>query len=194
MADSKIMSRHQPPTTGIPNPSLQDICMGFFTVGVNGFGGVMPFARRMLVEQRQWLSEEEFIDALSMCQFVPGPNIVNMAVTVGARFQGMLGSLVGVVGLMVAPMVIVIVAYNLLVQVADNPIAVGAMRGMSAAAAGLVVALALKVGMPMLRNRDWRSLIFAIAASAAVGIFRLPLLPTLAVLAPLSVALQWRRR
>jgi chromate transporter len=188
------ISGRQPPTTGAPTPSLREVFLGFFFIGVNGFGGVMPFARRMLVEQRRWMSEEEFIDALSMCQFVPGPNIVNMAVITGARFQGKLGSLAGMLGLMIAPMVIVIGAYTLLLQVADNPIAIGAIRGMSAVAAGLVVALALKVGMPMLRQRDWRSLIFALAAAAAVGVFRLPLLPTLAVLAPLSIATQWMRR
>ena len=174
-------------------PALRDIFLGFFSIGINGFGGVMPFARRMLVEQRHWLSEEEFIDALSMCQFVPGPNIVNMAVIIGARFQGKLGSLAGVLGLMIAPMIIVIAAYTLLVQVADNPIAIGAIRGMSAAASGLVVALALKVGMPMLRRKDVSSLIFTVAAAVAVGIFRLPLLPTLAVLVPISIVTQWRR-
>ena len=181
----------QPPTTGIPTPSVREIFMGFFYIGINGFGGVMPFARMMLVEQRQWLSADEFLDALSMCQFVPGPNIVNLAVAVGSRFQGPLGSLAGVAGIMAAPMVIVIGAYTLLMQMAESPVVIGALRGMSAVAAGLVVALGVKLALPLLRKKDWLSLGFTVASVGAVGGLALPLLPTLAVLIPAAIAAQW---
>ena len=181
----------QPPTTGIAMPSVHEIFLGFFSIGINGFGGVMPFARLMLVEQRRWLSADEFLDALSMCQFVPGPNVVNLAVAVGARFQGPLGSLAGVAGIMAAPMVIVIGAYTLLMQVSEAPVVIGALRGMSAVAAGLVVALGVKLALPVLRKKDWISLAFTLASVGAVGGLRLPLLPALAVLIPAAIAAHW---
>jgi len=165
----------QPPTTGIAMPSVHEIFLGFFSIGINGFGGVMPFARLMLVEQRRWLSADEFLDALSMCQFVPGP----------------LGSLAGVAGIMAAPMVIVIGAYTLLMQVSEAPVVIGALRGMSAVAAGLVVALGVKLALPVLRKKDWISLGFTLASVGAVGGLRLPLLPALAVLIPAAIAAHW---
>lgn len=175
-------------------PRLRDLFWGFFVVGINGFGGVMPFARRMIVEQRRWLSPEEFVDALAMCQFVPGPNIVNLGMALGGRFRGPLGALACVVGILSAPMAIVLLAYALLVQVAEAPVMVGALRGMSAAAAGLVVALAVKVATPFVRNRDALGLAMAALAAIAVGVLRTPLLPTLALCAPLAVALEMLRR
>ena len=158
------MAERIAPSTGIAMPSVREIFMGFFSIGINGFGGVMPFARMMLVEQRHWLSADEFLDALSMCQFVPGPNIVNLAVAVGGRFQGPLGSLAGMAGIMAAPMVIVIAAYTLLMQMAESPVVIGALRGMSAVAAGLVVALGVKLATPLLRKKDWLSLGFTLAS------------------------------
>jgi chromate transporter len=188
------MAERIPPVTGVAMPRSWDLFWGFFSIGINGFGGVMPWARRMLVEQRRWLTPEEFVDALAMCQFVPGPNVVNLAVALGGRFRGPFGALAGMLGILAAPMAIVIGAYMVLVQVAEAPVAIGAIRGMSAAASGLIVALAVKVGTPLAKKRDWLGLAIAAAAALAVGILRLPLLPALAVLAPLSIALHWRRR
>lgn len=175
-------------------PSLGSLFQGFFWVGVNGFGGVMPWARRMVVEQKRWLSEEEFIDQLSMCQFIPGPNIVNFCVALGGRFHGPMGSLACVAGILLAPMAIAITAFTLLAQVADNPVVIGAIHGMSAAAAGLVVTLAVKVGTPLAKRRDLWGMAMAAAAVASVALLHLPLIATLAVLAPLAVAGERVRR
>lgn len=173
--------------TGRPAPSVGEIFRGFFSIGVTGFGGVLPWARRMVVDQRRWLTSDEFVDALAMCQFIPGPNIVNLSVALGSRFQGPAGALAGVVGIMAAPMVIIIVAYLLLEHVADDPVVIGAVHGMSAAAAGLIVAMAVKIAMPMLRRRDVWGTIIALVAIGAVAVLRLPLVATLLVLAPVAV-------
>ncbi|MEY4592333.1 MAG: chromate transporter subunit, partial [Pseudomonadota bacterium] len=90
--------------TDIPKAQTQIVgvwalFLGFSTVGLSGFGGVLPFARRMLVERRQWLSGEEFNSLMGMCQFLPGPNVVNLAVCVGRRFAGVSGAISGVLGL-----------------------------------------------------------------------------------------------
>ncbi len=63
--------------------STLQLFLGFLKIGLSGFGGVMPFARRMLVEEQRWLTEVEFLDVLSLSQFLPGPNVVNVSIIVG---------------------------------------------------------------------------------------------------------------
>src|SRR5579863_2491216 len=94
-----------------PGPGA--LFMAFLGVGLSGFGGVLPFARRMLVEKRAWLSGEAFNETLALCQTLPGPNIVNVSVVVGARFAGPAGALAAVTGLMAAPVAIVLVLASL---------------------------------------------------------------------------------
>ena len=89
-------------------PDLRALFFGFSSVGLSGFGGVLPFARRMLVEQRGWLSAEEFNAQLGLCQFLPGPNVINLAVVVGKRYCGLAGAIVAPLGLLAGPLVIVL--------------------------------------------------------------------------------------
>jgi hypothetical protein len=84
-------------------PTLLGLFLGFFSVGMYGFGGVLPWARRMVVEQRRWMAATEFTDILGLCQFLPGGNIMNVTIALGARFHGAAGSVVAFVGLMAAP-------------------------------------------------------------------------------------------
>ena len=170
-------------------PGLAQLFAGFFVVGISGFGGVMPWARRMVVEQRRWLSEDEFVDALSMCQLVPGPNIVNFAVGLGGRFHGVPGAVACVTGLLAAPMVLVVGASLLLERFGDRPAVSGALHGMAAVAVALVVTMGVKVAGPLWRRRDWPGMAMAAVAFAAIAMLRLPLLPSLLALAPVSVML-----
>jgi chromate transporter len=188
------LNPHRAPITGAAAPGIIDLARGFFTIGICGFGGVMPWARRVTVEGRHWLTEEEFLDALAMCQFVPGPNIVNFAVALGSRFQGIAGALAAVVGLIAAPMVLVICISIAIEQVVDHPVVVGALHGMASVAAALVVGMAVKVALPLARRRDWLAIGMATLAFTSVAVLRMPLLPTLLVLSPIGVALNmWRR-
>jgi len=174
-------------------PSVAELFIRFTQVGASGFGGVMPWARRMLVEERRWLSDEEFSEALSLCQVLPGPNIVNMAVHVGTRFRGARGAIAASFGLMCAPFAIILVLGALFTQYGDLPAISAAFRGISAAAAGLVVAMGLK----MASSRRLRSAmaIFAVAAFVGVALLRIPLGAFLLVAAPASVAAAaWRSR
>ena len=165
---------------------------GFLQVGVSGFGGVLPFARRMLVEQRAWLTEQEFTEVLSLSQFLPGPNIVNAAVIIGRRFQGPTGSVVASLGLMLMPLVIVLVLAAIFAEFAEVEAVRGACRGISAAASGLVLSMALRMAQPI-RGTPWQVGIGAIVF-VAIGLARLPMLWVLAALAPLSLGIAWRRR
>lgn len=178
---------------GAGAPGAAELFLRFTQVGVVGFGGVMPWARRMLVEERRWLSAEEFTDALSLCQLLPGPNIVNMAVCVGTRFRGARGALAALMGLMSAPFAIVLALGALFTQYGQLAPVASAFRGISAAAAGLVVAMGIK----MAASRRLRSAMaaFTLATFVAIAIVRLPLGVFLLVAAPASVAAAvWRRR
>jgi chromate transporter len=172
--------------------SLATLFFGFLKVGVSGFGGVMPFARHMIVDERRWLSESEFLDVLSLAQFLPGPNIVNVSVIIGRRFQGPAGSLAATTGLMLLPLVIVLALAAIYAQLAQFDAVRNALVGMSAAASGLVVATALKLARPI-RNSAWQIVIGAIVF-AAIGLLRLPLGWVLLVMVPVSLGLAWRMR
>jgi len=173
-------------------PSLGELFAGFMQTSLSGFGGVLPWARRMLVEKRRWLTPEEFTDVLGLCQFLPGPNIVNVSVAVGARFHGARGALVAFAGLMSAPFVLVLALGALYTQYGHMPAVEALLRGISAAAAGLLVAM----GLRMASSRQLRSLLalFAVITFVGIAVLRLPLIAVLLGVAPLSVAAAWWRR
>jgi chromate transporter len=175
------------------SPSSGALFLAFLVVGLSGFGGVLPFARRMLVERRGWLTEADFNETLALCQSLPGPNIVNMSVVVGSRFAGPWGALACTTGLVVAPVALVLVLATLWGRFA----AVGHVRagvgGLAAAAAGLAGATTLKMARPILGKAPLYAGPFIAAAFVAVGLLRLPLLWVALTLAPLSVFMAWRR-
>ncbi len=175
-----------------PTPGVTALFSGFFGIGMLGFGGVLPWARRMMVDQRRWLSPTEFNDLLALCQFLPGPNIVNMAVALGDRYRGMAGSAACVTGLLAAPMAIVILLGGVYSRYGHLPIVAHGFAGLAAAASGLVVAMAVKIAMPL--RGDWLAIAVAAVAFLAIAILRWPLLATMLVLAPASILLRWRFR
>jgi chromate transporter len=175
-----------------PAPTLFDLFAGFFLVGVFGFGGVLPWARRMIVEQRKWLTAAEFTEMLGLCGFLPGGNIMNVTIALGSRFHGIPGALSCFLGLMTAPVAIVIglgAAYD---QYAGLPPVRRAFVALSAAAAALLLATAWKIVSPL----RGRKLAIAVAACTflAVAVLRLPLLAVMPVLAIGSTLLLWRYR
>lgn len=185
MPDATPRSLHQ-----LTVPGLASLFGGFFGIGIVGFGGVLPWARRMVVEKRGWLTSVEFNDLLALCQFLPGPNIVNMCVAVGGRYRGALGSVACVAGLLAAPMAIVVGLGGVYGRYGHYTTVAHAFGGLAAAASGLVVAMAIKIAAP-LRGR-WVACSTAGVAFVAIALFRLPLLPTMLTLAPLSVLLNRR--
>jgi chromate transporter len=177
-----------------PDPSIGPLQLFrlFSRVAVSGFGGTLPFAYRELVERQRWLSEREFIEALSLGQLLPGPNICNVAVMVGYRFAGYRGVGSALAGLVAAPFVFMIVLGILYEHFGGVVIAQRALAGMSAVAAGLVLATGLKMAMAL--PRHWRPWLFVGLAFAGVGLLRLPLLGVLAVLAPVGLLAAARER
>jgi chromate transporter len=166
-------------------PSLPALFLGFLSVGMFGFGGVLPWARRMVVEQKRWITATEFTDMLGLCQFLPGGNIMNLSVAVGLRFRGWRGALAAIVGLVAAPCAIVVGLAILYDRFFQDPIVAKVFAGLGAAAAGLLIAVSIKLAAP-LRTRP-SAAVMALVCFAAVAVFRFPLLPTMLVLAPASV-------
>ncbi|WP_206239959.1 chromate transporter [Novosphingobium terrae] len=167
-------------------PSLQTLFFSFLKIGLMGFGGVAAIARHVLVVERRWVNDEEYGRLLGLCQALPGANTVNAAVMLGDRYRGPLGALICVIGIMAAPLTILVAAATAYDRVANHPLAQLALTGAAVSAAGLILGTSAKL---LVRARPspmaWAC---AIAALVAVAGFHKGLLPTLACLAPLSLA------
>jgi chromate transporter len=175
------------------SPSLFELFLAFAACSLSGFGGVLPWARRMVVERKRWMTADQFNEAFSLSQFLPGPNIVNFSVVFGSRFGGVTGAAVALVGLMGPPVVIVTIL-GIVYAHAGNDAALGRiLAGISAAAAGLLIAMVVKMSMPVFRRGlHWAPLV-GILAFVGVGPLHLPLQWVLLVLAPISIAIAWVR-
>ena len=173
--------------------SKQELFLGFLKIGLLGFGGVAPWARHVIIEERRWLSEKEFAAILGIGQILPGPNTMNAAVIIGDRFQGIPGVLLCLLGQMAMPLAIVTSLAAVYAHFAAVAEVRAALVGAAAGAAGLVMGTALK----MARNIKPTPLALLVAAMAclAIGVLAWPLVPVVSVLVPLSVAAAaWERR
>jgi chromate transporter len=171
-------------------PGTSDIFRGFLVLGLTGFGGVLPLARHMIVEERRWLTAAEFTELLGLCQFLPGGNIINLSVAIGLRFRGVPGALAAIVGLIAAPTAIVLALGVIYARYRTEPHVVHMFAGLAAAAAGLLVSMAVKLATPL-----WRKpLGIAIAAIVfgAIAVLHLPLVPTMLLMAPVSILVTWK--
>lgn len=168
--------------------------VAFTRLALQGFGGVLPVAQRELVEREGWLTREQFVETLSVGQVLPGPNIVNMALIIGDRFFGWRGIVAALGGLLLAPMAVVLALAVLYGQFAGVPAVAGALRGMGAVAAGLVIATGLKLAPTLKASPLGRPLCAAFAAATllAVGVLRWPLAWVVLGLGGLGMALAWR--
>jgi chromate transporter len=174
-----------------PSPGVASLFFSFLRISVMGFGGVMPLARWMLVEKRGWLTPQEFNEAVALCQFLPGGNVVNLAVVIGNRFCGIAGAVVSVIGMMIAPCCIVLALAALYSRYGAVAGVTETLHGVSAAGAGLVAGMAFKMALAM--KGEWAALGAALVVFVAVGIFRVPLLTAVVILSPLTIAYAWRR-
>ena len=175
-----------------PTPSLTELFTGFFTIGMFGFGGVLPWARRLVVEQRRWMTASEFTDLLGLCQFLPGGNIMNLTVALGARFHGIPGAAAAFLGLMTAPVAIVIGLGAVYQRYAGLPVVRHGFAALAAAAAALVLSTALRIAAPL--RASPLEVGIAVVTFCAIAVLRLPLPLALPVLAALSTPVLWRSR
>ncbi len=165
---------------------LAALFVGFLTASLCAFGGGLVWVRRMVVERRRWLNDAEFADVLSLCQFMPGPNGPSMAVCVGARLRGGPGAIAGLAGFIAIPAVLGTAVGAFYLQHAEIGVLQDILRGISAAAAGLIIGTGLKLLMP--HRRRPAALVFAALGFAGLAVAKLPLLIVVLGLAPLGIA------
>jgi chromate transporter len=176
-----------------PPPTVGELFRAFATMSLHGFGGVLPWARRAIVEDKRWMTAQEFNEAFAVAQILPGANVVNLAIVFGRRLHGAAGAAVALAGLLIPPVVIVLILGMLYARYGDIDALQRVLAGVAAAAAGLIVAIVLKMAQPLLRQ-GVAGLAIAAAGFVAVGVMRWPLPYVLLVLAPVSIALAARAR
>jgi chromate transporter len=153
-----------------PPRTLRELFFGFLSIGARSFGGVMPWAHRVMVEERRWMTEADFAETIGLCQFLPGPNIGNASIVLGKRWFGVSGSLVAFLGLFALPFVWVLVLFALYADFAANNATLRAVvTGVGAAGAGLFIGTAVKLGRVLVRKPAAVALIAACFLAAAVG-------------------------
>lgn len=168
--------------------SLAALFAAFLKVSLCGIGGGggLVWSRRIAVDQRQWITEHEFADIVSLCQFMPGPNIVGIAVCIGARTRGAIGTIAAICGFLVIPWGIGLSLGLLYLKYAHLTVLRNILGGVAPAAAGLLIATGIRLLMP--HRRRPAALLFAALAFALMAFSKLPLLVVLFGLVPLSIA------
>ena len=172
-----------------PQPGLAELFIAFAKISLAGFGGVLIWARRGIVEQRRWMTADEFNETYALCHFLPGPNIVNLSVVFGSRFRGVAGGLAAFAGLVGPPMLIAIVSAALYAHYGEIDALRRTLAGVACAAVGLLIAAVFKMMTPLVKKRDAAGLFMLAAVFVAIGFLRVPLQIVLLAAVPVSLAL-----
>jgi chromate transporter len=176
------------PKTAAP-VTLAALFVEFLKTWLCAFGGGLVWVRRTVVDRQRWLTDAEFADVLSLCQFMPGPNIASIAVCVGARLRGGSGAVAALAGFTAIPWIIGFSVGAWLLSNAGIPVLQNILRGVSATAAGLIIATGIRLLLP--HRRRPAALVFAALGFAGLAFAKFPLLVVILCLAPLSIAAAW---
>ncbi|MGZ3253850.1 MAG: chromate transporter [Burkholderiaceae bacterium] len=179
-----------------PQPrSLTDLFMSFTLLALQGFGGVLAIVQREVVERKRWLTKEEFVEDWAVAQIMPGPNVVNLSLMIGGRYFGLPGAMAALAGMLVIPLIVILLLALVYAHYAMHPSVAGALRGMSAVAAGLIAATGLKLfgalktnplGMPL-------CIVLGVLCFVAVALLRWPLVYVLLGLGAVACILAYRK-
>ncbi len=175
--------------------SPRELFTAFTVLALQGFGGVIVVAQRVLCEERRWLSRGEFVEMLSVGQLLPGPNICNVALMLGDRFFGWRGAAAALCGLVAVPFGIVLALAAGYAHWSSNAAVAGALRGMGAASAGLIAGTAVKLAASLRQSPLGAPACVVLGALtfALVGLLRVPLAWALLATGSVSLGLAWRR-
>jgi chromate transporter len=168
--------------------SKSDLFWSFSWLALQGFGGVLAVVQRELVEKKQWLTREQFVEDWAVAQILPGPNVVNLSLMLGDRYYGLSGALLAMAGMLFFPLLIVLAMVVLYNGVSDIPQVQGALRGMGAVTAGLITATGLKLLPALQRNPLGRALCWLAVALTfvAIAVLCIPLVWVLLTLGVLT--------
>jgi chromate transporter len=177
-----------------PAPGVITLFFAFAKMSLAGFGGVLAFARRGIVDEHRWMTADEFNETYALCHFLPGPNIVNLSVVFGSRFGGVAGGVAAFAGLVGPPMLLVMMLAVLYAHFGQVEVLRHILAGISCGAVGLLIAVVLKMLMPLLKRRDVAGLLLMVAVFAAIGLVRWPLQAVLLVAVPVSLGITFLMR
>jgi chromate transporter len=176
-----------------PTPSLRELFFGMLQVALSSFGGgLSAWSERIVVEQRRWMTEEEFLTGLTVSRLFPGPNQINMAVYIGASFQGLSGALICLAGMLLVPfsfLMLLGLAYFYLSAVAEFGLV---LSGVVASAAGMALSMGFKIAGQYIR--DPVAVVLAVSVFLALNNFHQRLIPVILVTGPLAMAWYWPRK
>jgi chromate transporter len=173
-----------------PIPTHAELFLAFFKITLSGFGGTLPWTRRMFVERKRWLTAQEFNDVYALCQFLPGPNIVNLTSVFGSRMRGPTGAIAAWCGFLLLPFCVMLAAAILYERYGDVEAVRRVLTGIAPAAAGLMIATVAKMAAPMFKSLGPAPLVI-VATTIAIGLMRWPLLWVMLVMVPVSIGLAW---
>jgi chromate transporter len=174
-------------------PTLAELFIAFATISLSGFGGVLAWSRRMMVEERKWLTPEQFNETYALCAFLPGGNIINFSVIFGLRIRGAAGSAVAVAGLMGPPVLLVMFVGAIYAHYGDVPALRRMLTGVAAAAVGLLMATVAKMAGPLFRSSTITAPLISLATFISIGLVHWPLPFVLMIIVPVSIAVAWVR-
>jgi chromate transporter len=194
MSDNFRMQNLDPAARAQPT-SLTDLFVSFTLLALQGFGGVLAIVQREMVENKHWMTQDEFLEDWAVAQIMPGPNVVNLSLMIGGRYFGLPGAMAALAGMLTVPLIVILLLALAYAQVSTHPGVAGALRGMSAVAAGLIAATGLKLLNALKTHPLGRTACggFGAACFVAVAWLRLPLAWVLIGLGVLATVLTWRR-
>jgi chromate transporter len=173
-------------------PSHREIFIGMLQVALSSFGGgLSAWSQRIIVEERRWLSNEEFLTGLTVARLFPGPNQINMAVYVGAYFRGLSGAFTALAGMLLIPFSVLMLLGVAYFSFHTLPAVDRVLAGVVAAAAGM----ALSMGFRILDGywKDPVALLLAMISLVAMEAFHVRVVPLVLILGPLAMAWYWPR-
>lgn len=173
-----------------PVPTLPDLFLTYGKIGLIGFGGINAWARRVLVEEKRWLTDQEYAETLGLGQVLPGPNALNAAIMVGDRFHGTAGAIAAPAAMFGGPLILLAGLAMLYDAYGELPTMRALLAGVGAAAAGMVLGTAAKMTGKL--RPPPALLAVGLVAFAAAGILRVPLPVTVFGLAPFGIWAAWR--
>ena len=176
-----------------PAPTHWQLFWGMQQVALSSFGGgLSAWSERIVVEERGWMSKQEFVTGLTVARLFPGPNQINMAVYIGSRFHGLSGALIAIAGLLLIPFSLLLLLGLAYYQLHLLPAVDRLLAGVITASAGMAISMGFKlVGA---YSRDPMALLLAAVSFLAMTLFHVRLIPLVLVLGPLAMAWYWPRQ
>jgi chromate transporter len=184
---SDVAAPAAPASAGAPaaKVSVTEIFLAFLTIGATSFGGgAVAYLRASLVTKNQWFDDKSFVELFSISQSLPGLNTTNMAILAGDRLRGWLGAVAAVVGVILPGAVLMTVAGLVYGMGGQRPLVTAGLKGVAAAATGLLLATFLQLARKTLRG--WLDVVFIAIAVVAVNWFHVSVLYALLGIALLA--------